>query len=181
MTRRKQLGELGEKWTPRLLERAGFRDVEDLNKLRNNHPGGDFLATRNEVRYFVGVKARNKYETGSTRLNAGYKIAPDKVRKYAKERSAIPAWLTIQIDTRRQRFFAYFGTIKSLPNKVASAPMTPNAVRGYECLAEDKFNASIVPELSNQDGNSRRRSMPFSLAARKQRVARRGSKPLDLR
>jgi hypothetical protein len=151
MTRRKELGNLGESWTVRLLKRARFRSIHDLNERRYNHPGGDFRADRDGVRYFITVKARNKYRQGTRSLNGAYNIFPNKVCKYAQQYDAVPAWLTIQVDTDLQSFSAYFGTIDSLHNPSAvGVPMTPSAVAGYECLAKDRFNAQIVPELSNQ-------------------------------
>jgi hypothetical protein len=65
--------------------------VQDLNALKYNHPGGDFLAERNGKRYFITVKARNKYVQRTRRLNAGYNIFPNKVRRAAKEYQATPA------------------------------------------------------------------------------------------
>jgi Holliday junction resolvase-like predicted endonuclease/predicted transport protein len=151
MTRRKDLGNLGERWTVRLLERARFRNIQDLNQRRYNHPGGDFLAERDGVHYFITVKSRNKYRRGTRSLNGGYNIFPEKVRKFAKHYDAVPAWLTIQIDTDLQCFSAYFGTVDSLHNPTAVAvPMVPSAAASYECLAKDCLDAHIVPELSNQ-------------------------------
>lgn len=151
MSRRKHLGDLGEQWTVSLLKNAGFRSILNLNAVRHNHPGGDFVAERQGQRYFVTVKARCKYTRGTRKLNSGYNIFPDKVRRAAREYDAIPAWLTIQVDTDLSRFSAYFGTIQSLrnPNAVA-VPMSARAVSSYECLANDKFDQAITPELSNQ-------------------------------
>jgi predicted transport protein len=151
MTRRKNLGNLGEDWTVHLLREAGFRNVRDLNEHRYNHPGGDFLADRQGVRYFITVKARNKYRQGTRSLNGGYNIYPAKVRKFAQQYDATPAWLTIQVDTDVRCFSAFFGKVGSLRNPSAVAvPMTSTAITSYECLAKDRFDARIVPELSNQ-------------------------------
>ncbi|MGO9400245.1 MAG: hypothetical protein ACLP19_20735 [Xanthobacteraceae bacterium] len=116
MSRRKNLGNLGERWTVTLLQHAGFRYVQDLNALKYNHPGGDFLAERNGKRYFITVKARNKFVQRTRRLNAGYNIFPEKMRRAAKEYQAIPAWVTIQLDTENRCYSAYFGTIDELHN-----------------------------------------------------------------
>lgn len=161
LTRRKKIGDLGEDWTKHLLRNSGFRSIQDLNKLRYNHPGGDFLAERGKKKYFITVKARNKYVQASRRLNSGYNIYPEKVRRAAEQYGAVPAWLTIQIDTDRRCYSAYFGTIESLrnPNAVA-VPMTPKAVGDYECLANEKFDPAITADLSNQLS---RRHFPHSL------------------
>ena len=119
MSRRKQLGDLGERWTIQLLEDAGFKSVKDLNAIRYNHPGGDFLATRWRRLYFITVKARNKYQQRARRLNGGYNIYPERVGLAAKQYDAIPAWLAIQLDTDRRCYSAYFGTIE-LPPQSAS-------------------------------------------------------------
>lgn len=152
MSRRKQLGDLGERWTTQLLENAGFTSVKDLNAIRYNHPGGDFLAVRGRQLYFITVKARNKYQQRTRRLNGGYNIYPERVRRAAEQyKDTIPAWLTIQLDTDSRCYSAYFGTIASLRNPLAVAvPMTPLAIAGYECLAHEKFDPAITSELSNQ-------------------------------
>ena len=151
MVRTRQLGDLGEQWTITLLEDAGFSFIQDLNAVRYNHPGGDFLANRKGKRYFITVKARNRFVQGTRRLNGGYNIYPEKVRRAAKEYAAIPSWITIQLDTENRCYSAYFGTVDSLrnPNAVA-VPMSPGAVSGYECLAKERFDLAITPALSNQ-------------------------------
>lgn len=150
MTRTKRLGDLGERWTEDLLSKTGFQTIRDLNKIRRNHPGGDFIADRQGKRYFITVKARNKYAQNRS-LNGGYNIYPLKVRHAAREYDAVPAWLTVQIDTERRCFSAYFGTVDSLRNPDAiSVPMSTIAVAGYECLAKDTFDERITADLSNQ-------------------------------
>jgi len=116
MTRTRQLGDLGEQWTMALLRDAGFSSIQDLNAVRYNHPGGDFLAERKGKRYFITVKARNKFVQRTRRLNGGYNIFPEKVRRAAKQYGAIPSWITIQLETEKQCYSAYFGTLDSLRN-----------------------------------------------------------------
>lgn len=125
--------------------------MQDSNALRYNHPGGVFLAERNGNRYFITVKARNKFVQRTHRLNVGYNIFPDKVRRAAKKYRAIPAWITIQLDTENRCYSAYFGTIDELrnPNAVAVL-MSLRAVSRYECLAREKSDPAITPALSNQ-------------------------------
>jgi hypothetical protein len=152
MTRTKVVGDLGEGLIVRLLKRAGFDDnsIRDLNQTgRYNHPGGDFLNKRAAIEYFISVYKRDVQ--GRRRLNGGYNLYPEKVRRAARAYNAVPAWATIQIDTERQTLCAYFGTVDELQNPHAIAvPMTPSAVADYECLAKDEFCAEITPELSNQ-------------------------------
>jgi hypothetical protein len=167
MTRRKAVGDLGEGFIERLLRRASFQSIRDLNRHQPNHPGGDFLATRNGVKYFISVKTRNKYRQGTRHLNGGYNLFPEKVRKAARGYGAVPAWVTIQIDTERQTFCAYFGRVDQLsnPHRIA-VPMTPRAVETYECLANHEFCAEIVPELSNQPPGAHPRLSPPNLEIR---------------
>jgi hypothetical protein len=127
MTRKKAVGDLGEGLIVRLLECAGVdpNSIRDLNQRRYNHAGGDFLAKRAAIEYFISVKTRNKYKfdvQGRRRLNGGYNLYPQKVRRAARAYNAVPAWV----------------------------PMTPTAVADYECLANDEFCSGITPELSNQ-------------------------------
>ena len=68
MSRRRRIGDLGEHWTKSLLERAGFIGVRDLNLVRYNHAGGDFIAERDGKKYFITVKARNKHRQGTRKL-----------------------------------------------------------------------------------------------------------------
>lgn len=151
MSRRRRIGDLGEEWTKSLLERAGFRAIRDLNLVRYNHRGGDFIAEREGEKYFITVKARNKYKQGTRKLNGGYNIYPEKVRRAALEYDATPAWVTIQLDTDEQTYSAYFGTVSSLrnPNAVA-VPMLPHNIGAHECLADKVFDETITADLSNQ-------------------------------
>ena len=151
MTRTRQLGDLGEQWTMALLRDAGFSSIQDLNAVRYNHPGGDFLAERKGKRYFITVKARNKFVQRTRRLT-GATI-------YFQKRFAVPPSSTVlsphglrfQLETEKQCYSAYFGTLDSLrnPNAVA-VPMSPGAVSGYECLAKERVDQAITPALSNQ-------------------------------
>jgi len=151
MSRRRQIGDLGEHWTKSLLERAGFHAIHDLNLVRYNHRGGDFIAERKGERYFITVKARNKYRQGTRKLNGGYNIYPEEVRRAAQEYDAVPAWLTIQLDTDKRTYCAYFGTVSSLRNPDAVAvPMLPHNVGAYECLANNVADEAITADLSNQ-------------------------------
>jgi hypothetical protein len=155
MTRRRDIGNLGEEWTRELLEKAGFENITDLNLVRYNHPGADFLAERDGSRFFITVKARNKFREGTAKkLNGSYNIFPDKVRKHAEPYAAIPAWLTIQVDVERRCYSAYFGTIDSLRNRSGvGVPMTERAVEAYECLARDICDERITDSILNRKGN----------------------------
>ena len=59
-----KLGRLGEDLVAERLEHHGYTNIEDLNVRRHNYPFGDLLATKNGIRYFIGVKARNEMRQG---------------------------------------------------------------------------------------------------------------------
>jgi hypothetical protein len=59
-----RLGRLGEDLVGERLRDYGFTDIENLNLRRTNYPFGDLLASKDGVRYFIGVKARNQMRQG---------------------------------------------------------------------------------------------------------------------
>jgi hypothetical protein len=69
-----KLGRLGEDLVAERLQHQGFTDMENLNLRRNNYPFGDLLASKDGVRYFVGVKARNEMRQGGIDLNESYNL-----------------------------------------------------------------------------------------------------------
>jgi Holliday junction resolvase-like predicted endonuclease len=69
-----KLGRLGEDLAAERLKHEGFTNIENLNLRRNNYPFGDLLATRQGVRYFIGVKARNEMRHGNVGLNESYNL-----------------------------------------------------------------------------------------------------------
>ena len=64
-----RLGRLGEDLVAERLQHHGYTNVENLNLLRHNYPFGDLPATKNGVRYFIGVKTRNESRQGNVGLN----------------------------------------------------------------------------------------------------------------
>jgi hypothetical protein len=87
-----KLGRLGEDLAAERLTHHGFKDVENLNLRRNNYPFGDLLATRDSVRYFIGVKARNEMRQGDVGLNESYNLVliSDPVNRKLKEQGNLP-------------------------------------------------------------------------------------------
>ena len=67
-----KLGRLGEDLVAERLEHNGYTNIENLNVRRHNYPFGDLLATKNGIRYFIGVKARNEMRQGDVGLNESY-------------------------------------------------------------------------------------------------------------
>ena len=73
-SRPSKLGHLGEDLVAERLQHHGYTNIENLNLRRHNHPFGDLLATKNGIRYFIGVKARNEMRQGDVGLNELYNL-----------------------------------------------------------------------------------------------------------
>jgi hypothetical protein len=82
-----RLGRLGEDLVAERLHRHGYTNIENLNLRRHNYPFGDLLATKNSIRYFIGVKARNEMRQGNVGLNESYNLIliPDALNRRLKE------------------------------------------------------------------------------------------------
>jgi hypothetical protein len=167
-----KLGRLGEDLAAERLSEHGFTDIENLNLRRNNYPFGDLLATKDGVRYFIGVKARNEMRQGDVGLNESYNLVliSDPVNRRLKERGkardqitamllaevgrlattldATPAWVTVTIRSRVGTYSAYFGPVAQLGNR-RSVPMTPKACEAYLCLARDLSDQRVTMDSLN--------------------------------
>jgi hypothetical protein len=166
-----RLGRLGEDLVAERLQH-GYTNVENLNLLRHNYPFGDLLATKNGVRYFIGVKTRNESRQGNVGLNESYNLVliPDalnkrlkdqgkttdqitamllaEVSKLATDLDATPAWATVSIRPKAGTYSAYFGLVARLGNR-RSVPMTPKDCVKYDCLARDLSDSRITLDLLN--------------------------------
>jgi hypothetical protein len=167
-----RLGRLGEDLAAERLSQHGFSDIENLNLRRHNYPFGDLLATKDGVRYFVGVKARNEMRQGDVGLNESYNLVlisdpvnsrlkeqgktPDQITamllaevgRLATTLDAIPAWVTVPIRPREGTFSAYFGSVAQIGNR-RSVPMTPKACAAYLCLARNISDSRVTKDLLN--------------------------------
>jgi len=148
--RRKILGDRGEQIAQELLRENGFEKIRNLNDIYPNHRFGDFLAERDGRRYLISVKTRNAC-TQAGSLNPAYNLQKrtEDVNALCELYLAEPAWITIQIFADTGRCNAFFGTIAELDSPF-SVPMTKKATAKYECLAKDRFDPRIIPDLSNQ-------------------------------
>jgi hypothetical protein len=157
------LGRIGEELAPPLLEQAGFTDIQNLNAKKMNHEDADFLASRGGHRYFISVKARNKWTNkGEPDLNPRYKLHSKRrsiqdALETARSYQAEYAWLTIQVD--RTTYSAYLGTHTQLlsPGPTGrklngkGVMMTDAYTRGYRALAEDEphgYNYDLISNCS---------------------------------
>jgi hypothetical protein len=167
-----KLGHLGEYLAAERLVQLGFTEVENLNVPRINYPFGDLLATKDGVRYFIGVKTRNEMRQGDVGLNESYNLVliSDPMNRRLKEQGktrdqitamllaevgrrgaaldATPAWITVSIRSRIGTFSAYFGTVAQLGNR-RSVPMTSKARATYLCLARDISDPRVTGDLLN--------------------------------
>ncbi len=160
--RLRALGDWGEQKGVKLLERAGFTDVRELNAEFRNHPFGDICATRDGKRYLIGVKTRNKYQA-SGMLNPTYNVRKRgaNVDAIAQRHHAMLAWIAVSVIPETQKLSAYFGTLSQIQERGErfSIPMQPGKTAKYECLSRpvEEFDLSIRAEWSN-GGYLRRRT-----------------------
>ena len=166
------IGKLGESLAENALKRNGFKNVQNLNEIRNNHPYGDILAEKRGKKYIISVKTRNeKRDNGA--LNESYncikvadatnkklksrgktateitKLAFDQVEKISSSHNAIPAWAAIPIRPEQGTYSVYFGLLQDLEMR-RSIPMTRSAIEQYECLIEWEKDKRITLGLSNK-------------------------------
>ncbi len=132
------LGDIGERLARRILKRAGFMRVANLNRRKAHSPYADLLAEKGRLRYVVSVKIRNKYEythDGSRRLNARYKLGArchEHAATAEREWRANAAWLAICLEPKT--YDAYFGLLAELDGGLGIR-MSARAVASYRCLA----------------------------------------------
>ncbi len=59
--RAKTLGDIGERIARRVLAENGFEKIRNLNREVTNFTFADFYAERDDHRYAISVKIRNKF------------------------------------------------------------------------------------------------------------------------
>lgn len=134
--RARELGAKGEWLASRHLRDAGFGDVRNLNEEeKRNFPFADLSAELSGVRYFISVKARNRYQADGVTLNSSYKLGA-KQRKLARLHTGVAAWIAVSFDIRRGKYSCYFGLLDELVGR-HGIKMTAEATARYRCLAED--------------------------------------------
>lgn len=137
VARKKSLGELGELFALKALVDKGYK-VSNVNDIRMNYPFADLLAEKDDHKYIVSVKSRNKFQKNNT-LNAYYKLGEDVYDKAAlaqTEFGATPYWMAVQFDTLT--YSVYFGPLHELNGK---KPIPINKCMSGEigeCLVPDK-------------------------------------------
>lgn len=135
--RAKSLGALGELLAIKALVDNGFNNIRNLNDKKRNFPYADLYAERENEKYVISVKARNRYErtgrfNGRYNLRSGCEI---KAKKAELQFNAKAAWLAISIFD--DIYSIYFGTLESLTTKTG-IPIGETHFQRYECLVEEK-------------------------------------------
>ena len=110
--RKKSLGELGELFGIKALVDSRFERVVNLNDRKMNYPYADLYAEKDNQRFIVSIKARNKYQKNHT-LNAHYNLGSNayaKAKLAENEYGAEAYWMAIQFNT--QTYSIYFGSLE---------------------------------------------------------------------
>jgi Holliday junction resolvase-like predicted endonuclease len=151
----RKLGDLGEYLAEKLLVKAGFKNVVNLNKeIRHNTKYFDLVAKRGNQPYAISVKARNRLENSKAgiRLNSRYKLTndPDLFESEAREKhNCLPAWVAISLDIDAGVFDAYFGLLSDLEGNRKGIVMSLQATKRYESLAKQtRFDQMDILEAN---------------------------------
>ena len=67
----KHVGNIGETLAKCLLKKNGFCDIKNLNDIKKNFKFADFNASKDEIKFIISVKTRNKYENNG-KINYRY-------------------------------------------------------------------------------------------------------------
>jgi hypothetical protein len=128
--RARRVGKIGERLGEMVLRKNGFANIRNVNKPkpnlpdRHNFPFADLYAEKDEKRFAISVKCRNKYEHNGT-LNDRYKLGTNcdkNALKAEAELNADAAWLAITME--KETLCAYFGLLSDLNNNQRGIPMT---------------------------------------------------------
>ena len=132
-SRKKSLGELGELFALKSLVDNKFDRIRNLNDDSMNETFADILCEKNDVRYIISVKARNKFQKNG-KLNTRYNLGKDvykKVLASEKKYQAKACWLAVQFD--HSSFSIFFGQLDEL--------------KGSKAIPVDKCEKGIVGEI----------------------------------
>ncbi len=112
--RKKSLGELGELFGIKALVDNSFERVVNLNDKKMNYPYADLYAEKENKKYVISIKARNKYQKNNL-LNSRYKLgsnAYQKAKAAEIEYGAEAYWMAIQFGGIT--YSIYFGSLNEL-------------------------------------------------------------------
>ncbi len=131
--RKKSLGELGELFALKALVDKRFDRIRNLNDHKMNEAFADIACEKEEQKFVVSVKSRNKYQKNG-KLNTRYNLGKDVYEKALaseKKYKAVACWMAIQFD--RNSFSIYFGNLKEL--------------NGSRAIPVDKCEKGIIGEI----------------------------------
>ena len=120
--RKKSLGELGELFAIKALVDNEYDKIRNLNDTHMNEAFADIYCEKDNKKYVISVKSRNKYQKNGA-LNSSYNLGTDASKKAsyaAKKYNAEPYWMAIQFDVNE--YSIYFGPLKSL-NRANAIPI----------------------------------------------------------
>ena len=113
-SRKKSLGELGELFALKSLVDNKFDKISNLNDDSMNESFADISCEKDDIKYIISVKARNKFQKNG-KLNTRYNLGKDVYEKALaseKKYKAKASWLAIQFD--HSSFSIYFGLLSEL-------------------------------------------------------------------
>jgi len=131
-SRKKSLGELGELFALKALVDNKFDRIRNLNDDSMNETFADISCEKDNVKYIISVKARNKFQKNG-KLNTRYNLGKDVYEKALaseKKHMAKACWLAIQFD--HNSFSIYFGQL--------------NELNGSRAIPVDKCEKRIIGE-----------------------------------
>lgn len=118
-SRKKSLGELGELFALKALVDNKFDRIRNLNDDSMNETFADISCEKDNVKYIISVKARNKFQRNG-KLNTRYNLGKDVYKKALASELKYGAkayWLAIQFD--HNTFSIYFGQLNDLKSSRA--------------------------------------------------------------
>ena len=112
--RKRSLGELGELFAIKALVDNKFDKIRNLNDDHFNEAFADLKCEKNEKKYVISVKARNKFQKNG-KLNSRYNLGSNAYQKAKIAEAKYHAkayWIAIQFD--KNFFSIYFGSLSEL-------------------------------------------------------------------
>tara|TARA_B100000315_G_C14551719_1_gene576163 strand:- start:58 stop:549 length:492 start_codon:yes stop_codon:yes gene_type:complete len=136
--RKKSLGELGELFGIKALVDDHFEKIVNLNDVKMNYPFADLYGEKDNKRYVISIKARNKHQKNGS-LNTQYNLgrnAHEKAKAAEDEYAAQAYWMAVQFD--QLTYSVFLGSLSEL-NQRKAIPMK-ECESGFvgECLVKNK-------------------------------------------
>ncbi len=146
--RSKSLGALGELLAIKALVDNGFNGIRNLNDGKRNHPFADLYAERNNEKFVISVKTRNRYQSNG-KLNSRYNLgnnSENKAKGAEATFNAKAAWMAISIFD--DVFSIYFGEFAALKLNTG-IPMNEASLKNYECLVNERYHGIDFSHYKN--------------------------------